>query len=97
MMSAISYSAEAWRTKNLSALDLCYLRTVKQLLGVRSQTSNDLCLVEAGLPSAKSWVLKRQRTFMNKLRQFQWYAHTPLKRALDIAVQVNAPMAEYFN
>ncbi len=34
---------------------------------------------------------------MNKLIQFQWYAYTPLKQALDIAVQVNAPMAEYFN
>ena len=97
MLSAISYSAETWWTKNLTALELCYRRTVKQLLGVRLQTNNDIVLAETGLPSARSWVLKRQRSFMNKLRHSHWYEHTPLKRALDIAIRANAPMAKYYS
>ena len=46
--SAILYSCESWLTADTRAVEKQYMSTLKQLLGVKQSTCNDLTLVESG-------------------------------------------------
>ncbi len=66
LMSAILYGCESWLNAYLrSVTKLCNL-CIKQLLGVRTTTCNDLCYVELGYPPLKNLVLSRQRKLFKK-------------------------------
>ena len=43
-----------------------YISAVKNLLGVRQSTPNNLCLIELGYPQLKDYVLNRQKLFFQK-------------------------------
>ena len=96
VVSAITYACESWWTADIKSATTLYMSTVKQLLGVRSQTSNDLALMELELPSLHAIVKKRQRDFFCKYSNHSDYSMTPLKRALDIAISCRSPMSKYF-
>ena len=96
-LSAITYGAESWWRHNIKSTKACYMRTIKQLLGVRTQTSNDLCLVEAGLPAIQQKIVKRQRHFWSRTSKATWYNESPLKKALIINLRERSPMSRYFH
>ena len=50
LMSAMLYGCESWLSGDLKPMEKLYKWCIKQLLGVRRTTSNDICLVELGLP-----------------------------------------------
>ena len=65
--SAILYGCETWIDVNLKPIETMYMRGVKALLGVRRTTPNELCLIEAGLPSVRALIKKKQVIFIQKI------------------------------
>ena len=67
LTSAILYSCESWLCSDLRSAETPYMSTLKQMLGVRSTTCNDITLLEAGVPSARTYIARRQVSFLHKL------------------------------
>jgi len=67
LLSAILYSCESWLTNNLKHVQLLYISAIKALLGVRRTTTNDLCLVELGLPSISGFVKDAQCKYFKRI------------------------------
>lgn len=57
------YGYESWLNCDIKAVEEQYKWCIKQLLGVRKTTSNDVCMVELGLPSLRALIKQRQRIF----------------------------------
>ena len=64
--SSIFYGCETWLNNNPRHVIATYNRLIKYLLGVRKNTSIDLCLVESGKQPAKYMINKRLKTFLEK-------------------------------
>lgn len=69
LLSSMLYACEGWLTDNTSAIRKHYMSAVKLLLGVRTTTSNVICLIEAGLPELDSIILKRRGNMVRSFRQ----------------------------
>ena len=65
--SAIFYSCETWMTSNLKAAESVYSSTLKQLLGFRATTCNNIAMLEAGVCDAKGYIREHQRRFIEKV------------------------------
>ena len=68
VMSSLLYGCEAWLSdKSWSKVNILYLKALKMLLGVRSNTTNDICLLESGYPSLNALVKSRQKKFFKRM------------------------------
>ena len=67
LLSAILYGCESWLNGNLKPVVKIYNWALKQLLGVRLTTCNDVCYIESGYSSVNSLVKSKQRTFFAKM------------------------------
>ena len=67
LMSAILYGCESWLNADLRPVVKLYNWSLKNLLGVRLTTCNDVCYVESGYPSLHSLVKSKQRSFFSKM------------------------------
>ena len=68
LMSAILYGSESWLAASaVKTANPVYLSCVKNLLGVRKTTPNELCLVETGLPSLREKLCEAQRRTLKQL------------------------------
>ena len=65
--AAFLYSSETWMMSDLRAVERPYMRALKELLGVRETTCNDLVLIEAGVGDAKSVIKQKQIKFLRFL------------------------------
>ena len=65
--SSILYSMESWVGMSTRPLERMYAKGVRALLGVRSSSPINLCLIEAGLPPLKSIVADAQGRFFRKM------------------------------
>ncbi len=92
--SAVMYSCESWWVKNLGACT-AYLGSIKELLGVRTQTLNDTVCAESKLLPIQAFVKKRQVDFLKKVRSRPDFETSPLKFIMDLAVQCRSPMGKY--
>ena len=63
VMSSLLYSCETWFTKDPKILIKQYNKAVRCLLGVRHNTSIEMCLVESGIYPLKFIVTKKLNTF----------------------------------
>ncbi len=54
-MSAILYGCESWLNADLRPVTKLYNLCIKQLLGVRTTSCNDLCYVEFDYPPLRTW------------------------------------------
>ena len=52
---------------DLKPIEKLYKWCIKQLLGVRKTTSNDVCLAELGMPPLRALVKAKQRKFFKKM------------------------------
>ena len=69
---------------------------LKSLLGVRSSTTNNLCLVELGYPPLKSLVKSRQRKFMKKMfHERRYMVDDPFIFAVNNLLSVNISTSRY--
>ena len=62
--SSLLYSAESWFTDSIRPIENQYNQLVRCLLGVRKNTSIDLCLMEAAIPPVKHVIAKRRCKFL---------------------------------
>lgn len=64
LISSVFYGCEAWLNNSSRLMEVSYRSMVKALLGVRTSTPNDVCLLETDLCSAEARVKDVQRKFM---------------------------------
>ena len=67
--SSLLYSSETWLTDNPKRIVKKFNMLVRCLLGVRKNTSLNLCLVEAGIPPVEFLISKMRKNFLeSKMR-----------------------------
>ena len=71
------------------------MRALKELLGVRETTCNDLVLIEAGVGYAKSVIKLKQIKFVAKIFGLEDYSESFIKRAISKAIQHRTPMGKW--
>jgi hypothetical protein len=66
--TSLLYGCEAWLEEKVSPeLEKLYIKAIKCLLGVRSQTTTDVVLLESGYPSLRALIKSRQKSFFEKM------------------------------
>ena len=85
--SAILYSCETWMCLDIKCVEKVYMATLKEMLGVRTQTPNDLCLIESGIAPIKPRIRSRQIDFLQKLERLEHFEGSPIQFALNISSQ----------
>ena len=95
IMSAVLYSCETWLTRDLSAVNSAYRRTIKEMLGVRQSTQTNMMLLEAGLPDAKPLIFAKQKLYLDKLRASPSYHGSPVQKAITLAQLHRSPMGNH--
>ena len=62
--ASLLYGSETWLTNNYAGISRQYNKVVKCLLGVRGNTSVNLCLVESGIAPMQNVVACKRKTFL---------------------------------
>lgn len=93
--TALFYSCETWLCHDLKAADSTYLTSLKQMLGVRTTTCNDLVCIETDVPSAKSFIKDKQVCFLRKLFQREDFNTSIVCKLIDLARAVKSPAGLY--
>lgn len=62
--SALLYSCESWIANNIKGIERQYNKLIKCLLGVRKNTSINLCMVEVGIPPVKDIIDKQRKSYL---------------------------------
>ena len=89
--SAIFYRCETWFTADLRAAESVYMSSLKQFLGVRLWTCNDIAMIEAGVGNAKSYINGRQCKFLHRLLTRDNFTNSYFGRFINMAVDVRCP------
>ena len=63
LMSGLLYGCESWLNGDIKPVCKLYNWALKQMLGVRHSTCNDMCYVESGYSSLKAIIQSKQRKF----------------------------------
>ena len=96
LVSAMCYGCEAWLTRDLSSVNVMYLNAIRELLGVRKTTANDLCLLELGLPSLKAKTRAIQKRFFSKiLEERRNMTDDPFMYVWKLVRDTGAPTTRY--
>ena len=94
VLSSLLYGAETWFTNNYGKTETMYSKIVKALLDVRNTTCNDVCLVEADMPSLPSLVKHRMKTYLQK-KIPKLDCDYPLWKAIELCRSVNTLSYRY--
>ena len=95
-VSTILYGCESWFNADLSPITKLYNWALKELLGVRLSTCNDLCYLESGSPPVKDLIKYKQRKFFKKMWvERQGQLDDPLVHAMTITIQSNSSTGKY--
>ena len=95
-VSTILYGCESWFNADISPITKLYNWALKELLGVRLSTCNDLCYIESGCPPVKDLIRYKQRKFFKQM----WVERSgqmddPLAHAMAITIQYNSSTGKY--
>ena len=93
--SSLMYGCETWLTRNIQTADQYYKRTLKELLGVRATTCDEVIYVEVGVPDLKGLVQKRQQSFFRKLITRTDFQGSHLARFLGLIRDSGSPCGRY--
>ena len=98
LMSSLLYGCESWLNADLRPMVKLYNWAIKQLLGVRMTTCNDLCYIEVGYPPLKDLVIAKQRKFLAKM----WAERSsmdddPLVFAIRTVINAQYKTSNYIN
>ncbi|KAG0710657.1 hypothetical protein GWK47_022359 [Chionoecetes opilio] len=66
-MSTILYGCESWLNGDMKPVNKLYMWCIKQMLGVRKTTCNELCLAELGYSPLRALILAKQRKFFSEM------------------------------
>ena len=98
LMSTILYGCESWINGDLKPIVKLYNWGIKQLLGVRKSTCNDLCYLEVGMPSLKAIVMDKQRIFfLNMWRDRNEMVDDPWVHVVKLTLECNTPTSRYIS
>ena len=92
LSAAILYSCETWLSTNFKRVEKLHMSTLKEMLGVRITTSNNLVLLESGEPDIKNLIRDRQQRYIRSLISREMYPGSYLNRLILLAIQVRSPM-----
>jgi len=67
LLSALLYGCESWLNADLKPVSKLYNWALKQMLGVRLTTCNDVCYIESGYAPLTAIVRSKQRIFFGKM------------------------------
>ena len=96
LMTSLLYGCESWLNGDVRPIRKLYLMCVKALLGVRSTTSTDMCLVELGLPEVQALVRERQKTLLKSLSRSRLGMNDdPFMFAFDLALNSRTHTARH--
>ena len=77
-------------------LEQLYMKGIKRLLGVRSQTTTDVALLESGYPSLRALLKSRQKVFLEKMvKERENMDDDPFMHVLRLTMSNNTTMAAY--
>ena len=97
-VSTILYGCESWFNADMSPITKLYNWALKELLGVRLSTCNDLCYIESGCPPVKDLIKSKQRKFFKQMwNERSGYVDDPLAHAMSITIRSNSPTGKYIN
>ena len=97
-MSTILYGCESWLNGDLKPVVKIYNWALKQLLGVRMTTCNDVCWVESGFGSLTATVKSKQRKFFVKMFNERYRIQDdPLGFALRLVLNANYSTEVYLH
>ena len=96
LISTILYGCESWLGGDLKPVNKLYNWCLKQLLGVRKSTCNNLCLVELGYPPLRALVSHKQRKFFKGMwNERSNMMDDPLVHAINLTLESNTPTSRY--
>ena len=83
--------------KNVSTeLEQFYIKGLKSLLGIRSQTTTDVVLLESGYPSLRALIKSRQKAFFEKMvKERENMVDDPFMHVLRLTMSKNPRMKSY--
>lgn len=88
--SALLYGSESWLTNQVKTIEKQYNKLIKCLLGVRRNTSVNLCMLEAGIVPLQSVLSERRKKFI--VSQFHDNnSERPLHYVYGICREENTP------
>lgn len=90
--SSLLYTSETWLTNNNKVIEQQYNKLIKCLLGVRRNTSINLCMVEAGIPPVQALIDKKRFGFL-KLKRDRMDPDEPFHRVYRVCSEENTPAA----
>jgi hypothetical protein len=92
LKSSILYGCETWLTSDLRAVEKPYMGSLKQLLGVRQSTCNDIALAEVGLADIKAQIRDKQMTYLKKLLERTDFRGSYIDFAINLAITCQSSM-----
>ena len=94
--SAMLYSCETWLTNKFKGLERQYHKLIRCLLGVRKNTSMNLCMIETGISPLLETVKYRRANFIkSKLRNIDM--NEPFHFVYNMCRVANTPGFRYLN
>lgn len=96
VFSSLLYGSETWFTENLGKVEPLYTKVIKSLLGVRNTTCNDICLLEASMPSLKAVINKKMQQYIQaKVPRLD--CEDPLWKAIELCRTVNTKTFQHIS
>ena len=94
--SAMLYSCETWLTNKFKGLERQYNKLIRCLLGVRKNTSMNLCMIETGISPLLEIIKYRRASFIkSKLRNIDM--NEPFHFVYNMCRVANTPGFRYLN
>ena len=93
--NSLTYGAETWWCSNLKMVNGIYIRSLRDMLGVRATTCTDLVYLESGEPSASALIKARQIKYMQKLQSRNGFDDSYICKVINKAVNTQSPMGKY--
>jgi hypothetical protein len=94
LLASVMYSCDTWLCADLRAAESVYNSTLKQMLGVRETTCNDLTLVEAGERGAKQFIRQQQKNLILRMQARDNYERSCYHRVIEMAMTTRSPMGK---
>ena len=97
LMSSILYRYESWLNDNIKPIHKFYMWYIKQILGMKKNTCNDLRLIELGLPSVCALIKPKQiKIFFSRMwSKRKNMTNDPWAHAIRVILDCNFPTAHY--
>ena len=93
--SSLMYGAETWWCSDMNSVNRIYIKSLRDLLGVRITTCTELVYLESGEPSASALIKSKQIKYLQKLQSRNDFNDSYLCKVIDKAINVQSPMGKY--